>query len=201
MIRGYWKRKKREERKTKKIWSKHQEINCGAWKILENKKAENSFLWIQKTAPRKQFETHVFNWKDNFKGITVGEFILLQKTSSLFLHIWGRWSEVTTKSEHCQRFPRVLSDILPSIKAGKGWSMKLRSYSSSSKTPGGPSQALFIQFLSERVSANRYPERVLEKSWLSFILTVSWTGLNWLSKVTTRNITEKYVAQKKDHSL
>lgn len=68
---------------------------------------------------------------------------------------------MTIKSEFCERFPGVLSDLLPSIKAGKGQSV--RNYSSSPKKSEGLPQA-FIQFPGERVSANRYPKKVLEKS-------------------------------------
>lgn len=71
---------------------------------------------------------------------------------------------MTTKSECCERFPGVLSDPLFSIKAGKGWSVKLRNYNIYPETSGSLSQALFIQLLIERVSVNRYLKRVLEKS-------------------------------------
>lgn len=71
--------------------------------------------------------------------------------------------KVTTQPVCCERLPEVLSELLLSIKAGKGWSVKLRSNSSSQKISGGLSQALLIQYLSERVSVKRYLKRVLEK--------------------------------------
>lgn len=114
------------------------------------------------------------------------------EASNLFLQIWGRWSEVTTKSEHCERFPGVLLETLPSIKERD----EVSTNRSSPKIAGGLFQSLLIQYTSERVSLKKYSTRELEKSWLSLLLTISWTGLNWLSKLTTRNITEKYIGQK-----
>ena len=116
----------------------------------------------------------------------------LQKTSSLFLHIWGRWSDYKNWT-----LWQISRSAFRPFALNKGRQGKLRSYSSSPKTSKDPSQALFIKYLSEWVSVNRYPKGVLQKSWVSLILTVSWTGLNWLSKATTRNITAKDLGQKR----
>lgn len=92
MIRGYWRRKKK--RKKKKNDQNIKKLTVELEKYYNIKKAVNSFPWIQKTAPKKQFETHVCN-RVNFKRVTCLWIYLFYKNIQSFSTYLGqvKWSD------------------------------------------------------------------------------------------------------------
>lgn len=186
-----------ENKRKKKNYQNIKKLAVELEKYYNIKKAVNSFPWIQKTGPRNQFETHVCS-RVNFKRKTCLWIYLFYKNIQSFSAYLGqvKWSDYKIwvlweiSRSAFRPFALYKGREKMEYEATELWQF-------SKKTSGGQSQALFIKFLIDSISVNRYFKRVLEKSWLSLILTVSWTGLNWVSKVTTRNITEKDVGQKR----
>lgn len=156
----------------------------------------NSFFWIEKTGSRKLFTTHVCKKKAYFKRITCSWIYIFWKNIQYFSTYLGLQILCAVRDLHKCFQSLALYKGREMMKC-KGKDLQQIHKIQNKKILGSLFQALLIQYLSERVSVKRYVKRALEKFWLSVALTVSWTGLDWVSKVTTRNSTEKDTEQKR----